>query len=102
MTDTTRLASSIPEDVRELCQRLKEGGHRSWIVGGCVRDELLYASEPERERGHRTDWDIATSARPEQVKALFRRVIPTGIQHGTVTVLMKHGQYEVTTRRGET
>jgi tRNA nucleotidyltransferase (CCA-adding enzyme) len=102
MTDTTRLASSIPEDVRELCRRLKEGGHRSWIVGGCVRDELLYASEPERERGHRTDWDIATSARPEQVKALFRRVIPTGIQHGTVTVLMKHGQYEVTTLRGET
>jgi tRNA nucleotidyltransferase (CCA-adding enzyme) len=97
---TTQLQRSVPAEVRELCQSLKNAGHRSWIVGGCVRDELL------RDEGAapdlRGDWDIATSARPEQVTKLFRRVIPTGIQHGTVTVLMKQGQYEVTTLRGET
>jgi tRNA nucleotidyltransferase (CCA-adding enzyme) len=98
---TKQLQQSVPEEVRELCQRLKDAGHRSWVVGGCVRDELLR----EESAGHelaRGDWDIATSARPEQVVKLFRRVIPTGIQHGTVTVLMKQGQYEVTTLRGET
>ncbi|RYZ06971.1 MAG: HD domain-containing protein [Myxococcales bacterium] len=90
---------SVPAEVRELCQRLKEAGHRAWIVGGCVRDELLRRETAHEARG---DWDIATSALPEQVQKLFRKVIPTGIQHGTVTVLMKHGQYEVTTLRGET
>lgn len=98
---TTRLQASVPAEVRELCQRLKEGGHRSWLVGGCVRDELL-RNEGSTQTSHRGDWDIATSARPEQVTKLFRRVIPTGIQHGTVTVLMREGQYEVTTLRGET
>jgi len=88
--------------VRELCQRLKEAGHRSWLVGGCVRDELLREEGSAEDASHRGDWDIATSARPEQVQKLFRRVIPTGIQHGTVTVLMRDGQYEVTTLRGET
>jgi tRNA nucleotidyltransferase (CCA-adding enzyme) len=70
-------------------------------VGGCVRDELLRAASGA-EAAARGDWDIATSALPEQVQKLFRRVIPTGIQHGTVTVLLKQGQYEVTTLRGET
>jgi tRNA nucleotidyltransferase (CCA-adding enzyme) len=84
-----------------LCQRLREAGHRSWIVGGCVRDELLRAQNGA-EAVARGDWDIATSALPEQVTKLFRRVIPTGIQHGTVTVLMGKQQYEVTTLRGET
>ncbi|HEY2405548.1 MAG TPA: HD domain-containing protein [Polyangiaceae bacterium] len=102
MTDTKRLMSSVPSEVRELCQRLKAGGHRAWIVGGCVRDELLASLEQSSGRTPRNDWDIATSARPEQVNSLFRRVIPTGIQHGTVTVQMKQGQYEVTTLRGET
>jgi tRNA nucleotidyltransferase (CCA-adding enzyme) len=96
---TSSLQASVPSEVRELCQRLKEAGHRSWIVGGCVRDELLRQSALHEARG---DWDIATSARPEQVQKLFRRVIPTGIQHGTVTVLMGKDQYEVTTLRGET
>jgi tRNA nucleotidyltransferase (CCA-adding enzyme) len=96
---TTQLRNSVPAEVRELCQRLKEAGHRSWLVGGCVRDELL---RQETEHTARGDWDVATSARPEQVQKLFRKVIPTGIQHGTVTVLMKQGQYEVTTLRGET
>jgi tRNA nucleotidyltransferase (CCA-adding enzyme) len=91
--------------VRELCQRLREAGHRSWIVGGCVRDELLDQLENEGRNGKgraRNDWDIATSATPEQVTAAFRRVIPTGIQHGTVTVLLGKEQFEVTTLRGET
>jgi tRNA nucleotidyltransferase (CCA-adding enzyme) len=96
---TSTLQASVPGEVRELCQRLKEAGHRSWIVGGCVRDELLRQGGQHEMRG---DWDVATSARPEQVQKLFRRVIPTGIQHGTVTVLMGKEQYEVTTLRGET
>ena len=102
MSDTERLDRNIPSDVRELCARLREGGFRSWIVGGCVRDELLSQLEGRSETAVRGDWDIATSARPEQVKQLFRRVIPTGIQHGTVTVMMKQTGYEVTTLRGET
>ncbi|HEX6272350.1 MAG TPA: HDIG domain-containing protein [Polyangiaceae bacterium] len=100
MRDTTKLAKAIPEDVRRLCARLREGGFRSWVVGGAVRDELLH--DLSGEPFARTDWDVATDARPEDVIRLFRRVIPTGIQHGTVTVLLDAGQYEVTTLRGET
>ena len=99
---TQQLQQSVPVQVRELCQRLKEAGHRSWIVGGCVRDELLRQDGAGGGPHARGDWDIATSALPEQVTKLFRRVIPTGIQHGTVTVLMGQDQYEVTTLRGET
>ena len=102
MSDTQRLSDNIPAEVRELCTRLREGGFRAWIVGGCVRDELLSQLDGKAEADIRGDWDIATSARPEQVQKLFRRVIPTGIQHGTVTVLMKRAGYEVTTLRGET
>ena len=102
MSDTAQLNDSIPGEVRELCARLREGGFRSWIVGGCVRDQLLAQLNGKSGADNRGDWDIATSARPEQVQKLFRRVIPTGIQHGTVTVLAKHGSYEVTTLRGET
>lgn len=101
MQGTARLAASIPREVKDLANRLQEGGFRSWVVGGCVRDELL-AERRGAPADARNDWDIATSARPEDVMRLFRRVIPTGIQHGTVTVLMKEGQYEVTTLRGET
>jgi tRNA nucleotidyltransferase (CCA-adding enzyme) len=101
MQSTARLAASIPAEVRDLANRLQEGGFRSWVVGGCVRDELL-AERRGVPTESRNDWDIATSARPDDVTKLFRRVIPTGVQHGTVTVLMKEGQYEVTTLRGET
>ena len=101
MRDTERLKRAVPSEVRELCARLAEHGHRSWIVGGCVRDELLAEARGD-STASRNDWDIATSARPEQVMRAFRRVIPTGIQHGTVTVLAPSGQYEVTTLRGET
>ena len=63
------------------------------MVGGCVRDTL---------RGERVnDWDVATTALPEKVQRTFRRVIPTGVDHGTVTVLWKGAAYEVTTLRGE-
>ncbi|HEV8246213.1 MAG TPA: HD domain-containing protein [Polyangiaceae bacterium] len=97
-----RLAGSVPEEVRELCRTLERAGFRSWVVGGCVRDEILAELFTGQSQHARNDWDIATSAHPEQVSALFRRVIPTGIQHGTVTVLLGEGQYEVTTLRGET
>jgi tRNA nucleotidyltransferase (CCA-adding enzyme) len=83
----------VPEDVLAICKRLGERGHRAWIVGGCVRD-MLRGESPK-------DWDVATDARPEQVIASFRKVIPTGIEHGTVTVLMRGVHYEVTTLRGE-
>ncbi len=104
--DTTTLAAMLPDDVRGLCRRLRDSGFRSWIVGGCVRDELL-ADIRSRASGQdvlstRNDWDIATDAHPEQVMNLFRRVVPTGIKHGTVTVLIGDNGYEVTTLRGET
>ena len=81
----------IPEDVRFILNTLKEHGFEGYAVGGCVRDTVL-GKEPE-------DWDITTSARPEQVKELFGRTIDTGIQHGTVTVMMGSVGYEVTTYR---
>ncbi len=87
-------AYAIPRGVLAVCARLREKGHRAWIVGGCVRDLLRSAKV--------SDWDIATSARPEEVQRAFRRVIPTGIQHGTVTVHHEGESYEVTTLRGET
>ncbi len=77
----------------EICKELRNAGERAWVVGGCVRDTL---------RGERVnDWDIATTALPEKVKKTFPRVIPTGIDHGTVTVLWKGQGYELTTLRGE-
>jgi tRNA nucleotidyltransferase (CCA-adding enzyme) len=83
----------IPADVRDISERLRSAGHRSWIVGGCTRDLLL--GRPVN------DWDLATDASPAQVQQLFRRVVPTGIQHGTVTVMRGPRGYEVTTLRGE-
>lgn len=83
----------MPDPLRGVCRRLRERGKRSWIVGGCVRD-LLRGREPE-------DWDLATDARPEEVMEIFPRSIPTGIQHGTVTVLAGREKYEVTTLRGD-
>jgi len=70
---------------------LQEHGYEAYAVGGCVRDAML-GRKPQ-------DWDITTSALPQQVKALFRRTIDTGIQHGTVTVLLEKEGFEVTTYR---
>lgn len=85
--------SDVPSGVREVTQGLNEAGYRAWIVGGCVRDRLMGRAP--------SDWDIATSATPKQVSRAFRKVLPTGIDHGTVTVLHKGEGYEVTTLRGE-
>ncbi len=81
----------IPWQVEQIIKKLNENGYEAYAVGGCVRDTLL-GRQPE-------DWDITTSARPDQVKALFRRTIDTGIQHGTVTIMMDRTGYEVTTYR---
>lgn len=86
----------FPEPVLDVLRRLDAAGHRSWLVGGAVRDLLLH------RRRAATDFDVATPATPGQVMALFRRVIPTGIDHGTVTVLAgDEEKVEVTTFRGE-
>ena len=81
----------IPENASFIIQTLEKSGFEAYVVGGCVRDMVL-GREPE-------DWDITTSATPQQVKALFRRTIDTGIQHGTVTVMVGSEGYEVTTYR---
>ena len=81
----------LPEDVKTIIGKLEEGGYEAYAVGGCVRDSLL-----SRIPG---DWDITTSARPEEIKARFRRTVDTGIEHGTVSVLMGSRSYEVTTYR---
>jgi tRNA nucleotidyltransferase (CCA-adding enzyme) len=85
--------AAVPRDVLDLCERLRSQGKRSWIVGGCVRDLLLGRVA--------SDWDIATDARPNELLGIFPRAIPTGIEHGTVTVVVAGGHYEVTTLRGE-
>jgi tRNA nucleotidyltransferase (CCA-adding enzyme) len=85
----------FPTPVLDVLRRLGEAGHRSWLVGGAVRDLLLCRDRPG------ADFDVATPARPEEVTRLFRRVIPTGVAHGTVTVLAGDEKVEVTTFRGE-
>lgn len=99
--DTSELARAVPRSVVEICERLEQQGHAAWVVGGCVRDHLMRALFPDAERRPPGDWDIATSALPETVVALFPKVIPTGLEHGTVTVLMHKVPYEVTTFRAE-
>lgn len=81
----------LPPEVRKLAARFRDAGHELYVVGGAVRDAIL--------RRPVTDYDFATSATPEEVQRLFRRTIPTGIRHGTVTVLFDGGQFEVTTYR---
>lgn len=81
----------IPTQVEQIINTLNKAGFEAYAVGGCVRDTLL-----GRTPG---DWDITTSAHPEEVKRLFRRTIDTGIQHGTVTIMMDRTGYEVTTYR---
>lgn len=82
---------ALPKDVKHIIDVLMENGYEAYAVGGCVRDSIL-----GREPG---DWDITTSALPMQVKGLFRRTVDTGIQHGTVTVMLGRNGYEVTTYR---
>ncbi|HYO57385.1 MAG TPA: CCA tRNA nucleotidyltransferase [Archangium sp.] len=92
-TPASLLDADVPRPVLDVIARLRELGHAAYLVGGCVRDTL---------RGfHPKDFDVATSALPEEVQRAFRKVIPTGIQHGTVTVLSGGTHVEVTTFRSE-
>ena len=81
----------LPEKVNFIINKLKENGYEAYAVGGCVRDSVL-GRVPD-------DWDITTSATPNETKALFRRTFDTGIEHGTITVLVDKEAFEVTTYR---
>ncbi len=85
--------AAIPEPVIGMCRTLRSAGHKAWVVGGSLRD-LLLQRRPK-------DWDLATTAKPAQLTKIFKRVIPTGIAHGTVTVLIGESAFEITTLRGE-
>ena len=82
---------TLPRKVLMIINNLQLHGYEAFAVGGCVRDSIL-ARRPE-------DWDITTSAKPEEIKRLFRRTVDTGIEHGTVTVIIVKDSYEVTTYR---
>lgn len=81
----------LPEKVSSIIKALEEAGYEAYAVGGCVRDSVL-GRNPQ-------DWDITTSAKPQEVKRLFSHTIDTGIQHGTVTVMLEREGFEVTTYR---
>lgn len=81
----------LPQNVSYIIGALNTAGHEAYAVGGCVRDAIL-GREPQ-------DWDITTSALPEEVKAIFPRTVDTGIAHGTVTVMLGRDGYETTTYR---
>lgn len=83
----------VPEDVQFIIDTLSKNGYEAYIVGGCVRDSILNRKI--------NDWDMTTSAKPEQVIKLFDKVILTGIKHGTVTIVLNDNQYEVTTYRSD-
>ncbi|MEG0712639.1 MAG: CCA tRNA nucleotidyltransferase, partial [Niameybacter sp.] len=83
----------IPQDALYIIDTLEEHGYEAYVVGGCVRD-MIMGRIPH-------DWDITTSAEPEDVKRVFKRTYDTGIQHGTVTVIVDTEHYEVTTYRIE-
>lgn len=87
-----RMALEAPSAVRWIARTLEDQGFETWAVGGAVRDALL---------GHPSgDWDLATQARPEHMRRIFKRTVPIGIEHGTVGVLARDGlMYEVTTFR---
>lgn len=87
--ETIRIA--VPPKGQYIIDTLTRAGHEAYVVGGCVRDSIL-GRTPE-------DWDITTSAQPEQVKELFPRTVDTGLQHGTVTVMLDREGFEVTTYR---
>lgn len=82
-----------PKYALEALTRLEKGGHQAYLVGGCVRD-IIMNRRPK-------DWDICTSALPEQVTALFTHSRPTGVRHGTVTVVVHGSSMEVTTFRAD-
>jgi tRNA nucleotidyltransferase/poly(A) polymerase len=82
----------VPPAVREIANKLEDAGFETWAVGGAVRDALLGLSGG--------DWDLTTRARPRDVRRIFKRTVPVGIEHGTLGVLARDGElYEVTTFR---
>lgn len=83
----------LPNNVKYILNKLNECGYEAYVVGGCVRDSII-GLVPH-------DWDICTSALPEQIVDVFsdHKIIPTGLKHGTVTVVINDEQYEVTTYR---
>lgn len=87
----TDMRIQLPDKVHKIIETLQAAGYEAYAVGGCVRDSVL-GREPN-------DWDITTSAKPEETKRLFQRTIDTGIQHGTVTIMMDKEGFEVTTYR---
>lgn len=89
----TNLKIHIPNQVQFIIDQLQQKGFEAFIVGGCVRDSIIGR--------HPQDWDITTNAKPQDVKAAFSKTIDTGLQHGTVTVMIEGNPYEVTTYRSE-
>ena len=87
----TDVKIKMPGKVNKIIGVLQEAGFEAYAVGGCIRDSLLGRTP--------NDWDITTSAKPMEVKALFSYTIDTGIQHGTVTILLDREGFEVTTYR---
>lgn len=87
------LKIQIPSEVEDILYTLNQAGHEAYIVGGCVRDSLM-GNNPN-------DWDITTSATPDQVKEVFPKTYDTGLKHGTVTVRVQDEYHEVTTYRTE-
>lgn len=83
----------IPKNVELILHELNECGFEAYIVGGCVRDSIMNRTPK--------DWDICTSALPEQVMDVFEnyKIIPTGLKHGTVTLIVDDEPYEITTYR---
>ncbi|MBQ6825989.1 MAG: CCA tRNA nucleotidyltransferase [Clostridia bacterium] len=83
----------IPKKIQYVLSSLQKSGHKAYIVGGCVRD-MLMGKTPH-------DFDITTSASTDEITALFKKTIPTGLKHGTITVLIENEPIEVTTFRTE-
>lgn len=83
----------IPEKIKFVLDTLTQNGYEAYIVGGCVRDSLLGIIP--------SDYDVTTSAKPEEILGLFQKTVPTGIKHGTVTVIIENEPIEVTTFRTE-
>lgn len=83
----------LPKNVEIIIDKLNQEGYQAYVVGGCVRDSLLGATPH--------DWDICTSALPEETMRVFsdKKIIPTGLKHGTVTIVLDGSEYEVTTFR---
>ena len=81
----------VPEKAKRIIDTIMNAGYEAYVVGGCVRDSVL-GREPN-------DWDITTSALPEETKTFFDHTFDTGIQHGTITVVLHKENYEVTTYR---